>query len=124
MSDSALGRLTRAGLLTGLVDGIFSSVLSVAFYDSTVANLFQYVASTLLGPDAFDGGTRTVVLGVLMHFGVAFAWSGVFLLLVLRSQRIRRLLAAPFGVIRVASVYGPFIWLIMSVAVIDRKSVV
>jgi hypothetical protein len=113
-----LSRLLRAGLLTGVSDGLFSSVLSVAFYHSTVARLFQGVASTLLGPKAFEGGTGTALIGVLMHFGVAFGWSAVFLFLVLRASAIRRLLAAPRGVIKVAALYGPFIWLVMSLAVI------
>jgi hypothetical protein len=119
---NAVGRIARSGLLTGITDGLFSSVLAVAFYDSTVARLFQGVASTLLGPDAFNGGTRAAAFGLLMHFGVATGWSAVFALLVMRSLRVRRLLAAPFGVIGVASVYGPFIWLAMSLAVIPLLS--
>jgi hypothetical protein len=74
--------------LTGITDGLFSSVLSVAFYDSTVRRLFQGVASVLLGPDALKGGTPTAVLGVLMHFGVAFGWSIVFLFVVMRAEWI------------------------------------
>jgi hypothetical protein len=58
------------------------------------------------------------VLGVLMHFGVAFGWSAVFLFLVMRSSWIRGLLSSRFGVVKVASLYGPFIWLVMSLAVI------
>lgn len=53
-----------------------------------------------------------------MHFGVAFGWSAVFLFLVMRSPRIRGLLPSPYGVVKVASVYGPFIWMVMSLAVI------
>ncbi|HEV2854406.1 MAG TPA: hypothetical protein VHC97_16550 [Thermoanaerobaculia bacterium] len=111
-------RLVRAGLLTGVTDGLFSSVLSVAFYGSTVTRLWQGVASTLLGKEAIGGGTKPALIGVLMHFGVAFGWSAVFLLLVLRSARIRRVLSSRYGVVKAASVYGPFIWLVMSLAVI------
>jgi hypothetical protein len=111
-------RLLRAGLLTGIIDGLFSSVLSAFFYDSTVTRLFQGVASTLLGREALDGGTRAALIGVLMHFGVAFGWSAVFLLLVQRSAWLRRVLASHYGVIKVAAVYGPFIWLVMSLVVI------
>jgi hypothetical protein len=118
MIRNPLSRLLRAGLLTGVTDGLFSSVLSVAFYDSTVTRLFQGVASTLLGKGALEGGTRTALVGVLMHFGVAFGWSAVFLLLVLRSAQVRRVLASRHGVVKVAAVYGPFIWLVMSLAVI------
>jgi hypothetical protein len=113
-----LTRLARAGLVTGIVDGLFSSVLAAVFYGSTVPRLFQGVASTLLGPAAFDGGTRTALIGVLMHFGVAFGWSAVFLFGVMRAPWIRRVLASRYGVIRIAAIYGPFIWLVMSLAVI------
>jgi hypothetical protein len=118
MTGRPLSRLVRAGLLTGITDGIFSSVLSVAFYGSTVARLFQGVASTVIGPRALTGGTTTALLGVLMHFGVAFGWSALFLFLVLRSSWLDRVLASEHGVLKVAAVYGPFIWLVMSLAVI------
>jgi hypothetical protein len=115
---NALSRWVRAGLLTGVIDGLFSSVLSVAFYHSTVQRLFQGVASTLLGIDALNGGTRTFLIGVLMHFGVAFGWSGVFLFLVHRFAWIRRVLNSQYGVLKVALIYGPLIWLTMSLVVI------
>ena len=62
----------RAGALTAVVDGLFSSVLSAVFYGSTVTRLFQGVAATLIGPKALEGGRPTALLGVLMHVGVAF----------------------------------------------------
>ena len=80
--------------------------------------LFQRVASTVLGPSALEGGTSTALLGVLMHICVAFTWSAVFLFLTLRSAWLRRVLDSPYGVIRVASIYGPSIWLFMSLVVI------
>jgi hypothetical protein len=113
-----MSRLVRAGLLTGVVDGLFSSVLSALFYRSTVSRLFQGVAAVLLGPEALNGGGTTAVVGVLMHFGVAFGWSALFLFLVMGSRWIRGLLASPYGVVKVASIYGPFIWMVMSLAVI------
>ena len=104
--------------MTAIIDGLFSSVLVVVFYHSTVTCLWQGVASTLLGKAAFDGGTRTALIGVLMHIGVAFGWSAVFLFIVMRWSWIRRLLASPNGVVKVAALYGPFIWLFMSLVVI------
>ena len=111
-------RLVRAGLLTGVTDGLFSSVLSAFFYGSTVTRLFQGVASVLLGSAAFNGGARTALIGVLMHVGVAFGWSAVFLFLAMRSTWIRGLLTSRHGVVKVAALYGPFIWVVMSLAVI------
>ena len=119
VSGGAVGaRLARAGLLTALVDGTFSGVLAAGFYGSSVARLFQGVAATLLGPSALDGGAATALVGVLMHVGVAFGWSAVFLLLHTRSAALRRAAAARGGVLRVAAAYGPSVWLVMSLVVI------
>ncbi|MFY9822878.1 MAG: hypothetical protein WAM82_15970 [Thermoanaerobaculia bacterium] len=115
--SSALTRILLAGLLTGVTDGLFASISSL-FYNSTPARVFQGVASTLLGPAALDGGARTAAIGVLMHFGVALGWSAVFLILYERSSRIRSLVRSPLGPLKVASLYGPFIWLVMSLVVI------
>jgi hypothetical protein len=113
-----ISRLVRAWLLTAIIDGLFSGVLAQFFYGSTAARLFQGVASTLLGPAAMDGGTRTALVGLAMHFGVALGWSTVFLLAYERVAALRRATAAPGGVIAVAAVYGPMIWLVMSLLVI------
>jgi len=53
-----------------------------------------------------------------MHITVAFFWSGVFGLLVAQVPAVRRVLMSPLGVVKTAAVYGPFIWMVMSFAVI------
>jgi hypothetical protein len=118
MKRPAPSRLIRAGLLTAIIDGLFSSILATVFYHSSVTRLFQGVASTLLGQKAFEGGTPTALLGILIHVGVAFGWSAVFLFLVLRLRWVRDLLSSRYGVVKVASFYGPFIWMVMSLMVI------
>lgn len=115
-----MSRVIRAGLLTGIVDGLFSSVLSALFYGSTVARLFQGVAATLLGPSAVDGGIRTALIGVAMHFGVALGWSAVFAFLLAQSAWLRRFVARPGGPITVAALFGPLIWTVMSLVVIPQ----
>ena len=116
--NDALRRFLRAGALTGVVDFLFASALSTLAYGSTFSRLWQGVASVPLGRQALEGGTPMVAAGILIHFGVAFAWSAVFVFLVLRSGWIRSLLASPYGVLTVALVYGPLIWVVMSAVVI------
>jgi hypothetical protein len=113
-----LAGIAVTGIVTGIIDGLFSSVLSVAFYHSTVARLFQGVASVLVGPEALKGGTRTMLLGILMHFGVAFAWSIVFWALIWQMNSLRTLMASSTGVVVIAIFYGPLIWMTMSLVVI------
>jgi hypothetical protein len=113
-----LFRLLRAGVFTGISDGVFACVLAPTVLHITVARLWQGVASVLIGPGAFEGGTQTALIGVLMHFGVAFSWSTVLFVLVERSAWLRGVLRSRFGVLKVASVYGPCIWVAMSLVVI------
>ena len=113
-------RLIRAGLLTALIDGLFSSFLAVFVYKSGFARLWQGVSSTVLGPEAINGGTRPVLIGLLMHLGVAFGWSTVFLVLCTQVQAIRRVVASPAGPLKVAALYGPLIWMMMSLVIIPQ----
>jgi hypothetical protein len=117
-SRDALSRFILAGLATTVIDGLFSSILSVAAYGSTVSRLFQGVAATVVGDSAFTGGARTTALGLLIHCGVAFGWSALFVFVLMRSARIRRLIGSRYGVLKVAALYGPAIWLVMSLLVI------
>jgi hypothetical protein len=110
-------RFVLAGFLTAITDGIFASVQSL-LRGSTVTHLWQAVAATLLGPPAMEGGTRTALIGIAMHFFVAFFWSAVFVFIVMRSGWIRAHLASRAGILQVAAVYGPCIWLVMSLIVI------
>jgi hypothetical protein len=112
-----IARLIRAGLLTALVDGLFSGALAQFAYGSSVTRLFQGVAATLFGNGALERDGMAIV-GVLMHIGVAFTWSAIFLLAYERSEALRRFVASPFGVLKTAGVYGPFVWVVMSMVVI------
>lgn len=118
MPQRPLLLLLRTWLVIALVDGLFASCLSVFVYGSTVSRLWQGVAATVIGPTAFTGGARAVLIGLLLHVGVALAWSAVFLRLVMAWPGLRRIIATPGGVIGVAAIYGPAIWLVMSLLVI------
>jgi len=113
--NDALRRFLRAGATTAIVDGLFSSVLSVAFYGSTVQRLWQGVATV-----AFGAGSpyATAGVGILIHVCVACTWSAIFLLLFESSAWIRRATASRTGVLAAAAVYGPTVWLVMSLVVI------
>lgn len=113
-----LARLVQAGLLTSAADGLFSTVLASAFYGSTAARLWQGVAAAVLGPGALAGGRGAVAAGLALHVGVAFAWSAAFLALALASPWVRARLAARGGVAAAAAVYGPAVWLVMSLVVL------
>ena len=120
MNSTVLRLLLRAWALIAVVDGIFATTLPVVAYGQPLGRVWKGVASVLLGPSAMQGGSGTLLVGLVMHAGVALAWTTVFLVLALSSARLRRIVATPMGVAGVAAVYGPAIWLVMSFVVIPR----
>lgn len=116
-----LRQLAFAGTWCGVVDGIWAVVLTKA-YGRSVAGLFHYVATTALGTEAIEIGPVSVLLGVAIHFGVALLWSAVFVALVASSPRLRRRLTTVGGVVAIAALYGPAIWVMMSAVVIPLRT--
>jgi hypothetical protein len=105
-------------LVTATWDFACASALSVFVYGSTFSRLWQGVAATALGPNALGMGTRGVAAGLALHLLVAFFWSAVFVLAAAGWRTLRRALEQPLGALVVASIYGPIIWLVMSLAII------
>jgi hypothetical protein len=120
MPSDWLSRLLRAWLVTAVTDALFSSCLVKFAYGSTVTRLWQGVASVPFGPTMLEGGTRTALIGLAMHFSVALTWSIVFLLLYSSHCLVRTIASRPAGVIGLAVVYGPIIWLFMSFVLIPH----
>ena len=114
-----IGRLLRAWILTAILDGLFSSALNALAYGSTVKRLWQGVASTLFGAAALEQDSM-VWVGLAMHFAVAFTWSAIFLLAYQQSNGVRRLVDGPNGLWKGAAIYGPLVWVIMSIVVIPQ----
>jgi hypothetical protein len=66
--------ILAAGLAAGVLDGIAAPTFSPA----TAGQVYRYVASGLLGPEALAGGAGTAVVGLLLHFLVATAAAAVY----------------------------------------------
>ena len=118
MNPTVLRTWLRAWVVIAVVDGIFATTLPVVAYDQPLWRVWKGVASVLLGPAAMQGGTGTILFGLLMHACVALTWTTVFLVLALMSPRLRRIVATPAGILAVATLYGPMIWIVMSFLVI------
>lgn len=75
-----------AGMVAGVLDGI-AAVIAAGLRGVPPGSVFQYISSGILGRSAYEGGATTIILGVLLHFVVAFGASAVFV-----SQRAGSLL--------------------------------
>ncbi len=77
ISPNAFKTIVFGGLIVGVLDGLSAVVLS-AMKGVSATRVFQYIASGLLGRDSFSGGMKTALLGVLLHFVIAFGVATVF----------------------------------------------
>lgn len=68
----ALKTIVCGGLTVGVLDCAAASLNGV-FKGISPAIVWQYVASGLLGRDSYNYGWKSVILGLLIHFFIAFS---------------------------------------------------
>src|SRR5260221_7226020 len=73
----ALHALLWAGFACGALD-ITAALVVYGFFGLKPMRLLQGIASGLLGPNAFNGGVATALLGLLCHFVIAFASAAIY----------------------------------------------
>jgi hypothetical protein len=86
-AKSAVAQAVRAiaygGLIAGVLDGAYAAIVYGWMRGHPPAMVFQFVASGLLGPTAFSAGW-TAVLGLALHFVIAFGAATTYWLVALR----------------------------------------
>jgi hypothetical protein len=95
---------------------ITSAFILAVWRGSTVTRLLQFIASGLLGPQAFQGGTATAALGLALHFLIAFALVAVFYA-VSRRVAFARQHAVISGI-----VYGLVVYALMNLIVLPLSA--
>lgn len=100
------------GLIAGALDITGACVVSWLRASVPAVRVLQSVASGLLGPAAYTGGTKTAVLGLVLHFLIATIWTIVFYV---ASRKLRFLLQQPivWGLI-----YGVVVYAFMNFVVL------
>ena len=65
------------GLIAGAMD-ISAAFANAGYRGVSPGRVLQFVASGMLGPSSFQGGTGTMALGLAIHFFIAFSATTVF----------------------------------------------
>ena len=66
------------GLVAGTLDLTAACVYAWLRRSVTPVQVFQFIASGLLGTESFTGGAKTALLGVALHFLIATGAAAVF----------------------------------------------
>jgi hypothetical protein len=114
-----LSVLLRSATAVWISDGLFASATGILIKPyATPFRVFRGVASVVFGKSALDGGTPLALVGIGMHFITAFFWSSVLFLILKSARYMREAIRTWPGVLAVAAIYGPAIWLFMSLVFI------
>lgn len=105
------------GLIAGTLDIVAACLTAWLRAGVGPIRLLQSVASGLLGPAAFEGGVKTALLGLALHFFIATIWTVVFYL---ASRKFLFLIERP---IQFGLIYGIAVYLFMSFVVLPLSRV-
>lgn len=95
---------------------IIAALVHALSRGATATRLLQFIASGLLGPQAFQGGMATAALGLALHFFIAFALVAVFYA-ARRSVGFVRQHAVWSGII-----YGLVVYTVMNLVVLPLSA--
>lgn len=113
--SSAVRAILYGGLAVGILDGLYAVVLW-GQRGVKPDRVFQGVAAGLLGRGSFEGGAPTALLGLLLHFFIAFCVAAVY---VLASRRWDVLARRP---VLCGLVYGVLVYLVMTYVVVPLSA--
>ncbi len=116
LSDG-LKTIAIAGLIAGILDLVAACVSAWLRTGTSPVRVAQFIASGILGPAAFTGGTASAVLGVVCHFIIAMGAAAVYYL---ASRKLRFLVRWP---IPMGLLYGVPVYLFTTLVVVPLSRV-
>lgn len=115
--NSLLRFIVLGTLIVGTAHTIVYHLIMSNLIDGfPLSSVYQYIASGVLGVSAFEGGTTDALIGVFLHYVVAFVVTCVFILSAERIPFLRR------NLILGSLVYGMAVYFVMDMIVIPLSS--
>jgi uncharacterized membrane protein YagU involved in acid resistance len=108
--------IISAWLVVGTLD-LASAIIQTLVMGGNPLGMLQYISSGIAGQDAFAGGIKYSLLGVLIHYAIAFSWTILFFLLYpgIKGLSTHKLLT---GI-----AYGVIVWLVMNRVVVPLSKI-
>ena len=101
----------------GLLDALYATVLWGFILGDNPAGVWQSVAAGLLGKASYEGGNATAVLGLALHFFIAFVMALVY---VRAARRLPILIQRP---LLMGVAYGFVLYLVMNFVVVPLSAI-
>lgn len=114
MNNKPILTILLAGLIAGTADALAAIFILAA---GNAAGVFKYIASALYGKQAFAGGADMIIIGIVCHYIIAFAFVTFYYFIYPRVSLLR------YNKYLSAFLYGIFTWLIMNLIVVPMTKI-
>jgi hypothetical protein len=115
---SLIGAIVQAWFIAGTLDITAATIHFLLRGGTTPLRLLQFIASGILGKDAFSGGLPTAFVGLVLHYGIALLWTTLFFLLAAKIPVLVQ------NVVVSGVVYAIVVWCMMSFIVLPLSNTV
>lgn len=116
-SPSFWKAIALTGFIAGTLDIAAASLMYFMNSGKGPMNVLLYIASGIVGSSAFTGGWPMALLGLLLHFAIAYSFT---VLLFVLYPKISRVVKNDFVM---ALLFGLTIWTIMNLIVLPLSGV-
>jgi hypothetical protein len=112
----AFKAILYGGLAVGVLDGL-AAVILTSLRGGSPTRMFQTIASGLIGRASLEGGWATILLGVSLHFLIAFIWAMIYYGASLKLPALirRTLICGP--------IYGVVVYFAMQIIVLPLSAI-
>jgi hypothetical protein len=117
VSLKILPAILAAGAVVGVLDAIDAIVAFKVFTGFDPIPIYQFVASGLLGKQAFSGGLGSAGLGLAIHFLIAFSAASAYIVAAQKWKPLTQQWQA------YSLAYGVLVYLVMNFAIIPLSKI-
>ncbi|RBQ05283.1 DUF1440 domain-containing protein [Pedobacter miscanthi] len=110
----SIKKVLLIALIASTLDGL-AAVIFLAKMNFT--GVFQYIASAILGKDAFSGGIKTALIGLALHYFIAFSFTLFYTFAATKITLLKRHFILP-GII-----YGLLVWAVMNLIIVPLTKI-
>jgi len=111
-----LTTIIAAWLVAGTLD-LTAAVTQTILMGRDPLKMLQYISSGIFGKDAFTGGITYSLLGIILHYFIAFVWTVLFFLVYPKMEWLSK------NWVVTGILYGSFVWLIMNRIVVPLSRI-
>ncbi|MFS4474392.1 DUF1440 domain-containing protein [Chryseobacterium sp. T20] len=114
---SSFQTILLSTLVVALLDTIAATAVFYIWFKMSFVQLFQFIASSLYGQEAFDGSSRKIVTGIIIHLVTSLIIAVVYFY---AYPKIRFLSKSP---VLSGLLYGLVFWLVMNLLIIPNTHI-